>query len=233
MTAWAPLSYVPSEVTGGVLRPGGLVLTKIVADRCGFSQGTDILDIGCGLGATLRYLTDRRGCRAYGLDISAQMLSKCRGLPVLQADATALPFYDACLDGIFCECVLSLLPRKAEALQEFRRVLRPGGRLALTDIYRRGLSPETGWVGTPATCLSGAMSCDALIAQLDESGFDVMLWEDHSRYLAEFSAQMVWVLGSRDLWLQRLFPGACSAENRRMLQHVRFGYGLWIVRSKG
>lgn len=226
----------PCIVTGAVervLRPGGLTLTERAVKKCGFSRNAEILDIGCGCGTTLRYLTDCLGRRVYGLDIATQMLSECRDMSVLRADAAVLPFRDTCLDGIFCECVLSLLPRSMDALREFRRILRTGGHLVLGDLYRRNSLSENMWTGTSATCMSGAKSCAEMMIQLDKSGFDIVSWEDHSWHLKVFAARMVWALGSRDLWMQRLVPGMGAAERQQLVQHACFGYGVWIARPKG
>ncbi len=238
MTAFTAraLSHVPHVlrgITGNTLRPGGLALTERAADWCAFQPGARVLDIGCGLGATLMYLRDIRGCRACGLAISAQMLSECRGMPVLQAAGDILPFYDKCLDGIFCECVVSLLVEPPKAFREFCRVLRPAGWLVLTDVYLRNPQSGAGDLAASATCLSGASDNTELMKHLNDCGFDVILWEDHSRYLTELAARMVWTLGSRELLMQLLFPGGCSAENKQNMQGASPGYGLWIARLKG
>lgn len=231
--ALSHVSHVLRGITGNTLRPGGLALTERAADRCAFQPGARVLDIGCGLGATLTYLRDIRGCRACGLDISAQMLSECRGMPVLQAAGDVLPFYDKCLDGIFCECVVSLLVEPPKAFREFCRVLRPAGWLVLTDVYLRNPQSGAGGLTASATCLSGASNNTELMKHLNDGGFDVILWEDHSRYLTELAARMVWTLGSRELLMQLLFPGGCSAENKQNMQCASPGYGLWIARLKG
>ena len=124
-------------VIGDAIRPGGLALTERAVDFCGFSKDAGIVDIGCGFGATLNHLRDRHGFRVCGIDMSARMLSENRRQPVIQAVADCLPFGAGVFDGIFCECVLSLLPMPENALREFHRVLQTGGYLVLSDIYLR------------------------------------------------------------------------------------------------
>ena len=123
-------------VTGDAIRPGGLALTERAAGFCDFSKGSGIVDIGCGFGTTLNYLRDRHDFRVCGIDISAR-LSESHGQPVIQASADSLPFGAGVFDGVFCECVLSLLSFPENALCEFHRVLQPGGYLVLSDIYLR------------------------------------------------------------------------------------------------
>ena len=218
-------------IAGDAIRPGGLLLTKKAADQCGFQAGARIADIGCGPGTTLQYLIHRRKCIACGVDISTQMLSQCHGLPVIQADADNLPFIGECLDGIFCECAMSLLALPARALKEFHRVLRPSGWLVLADIYLRNPQPETAFPASPAACLSGAVSRAVRESQITGCGFEIISWEDHTRYLTELSARMVWNLGSRKLLMDLLLPGIDPAETCRKLDALRPGYGGWIARK--
>ena len=141
-------------VIGDAIRPGGLDLTERAVDFCGFSKGAGIVDIGCGFGTTLNHLRDRHGFRVCGIDMSARMLSENRRQPVIQAVADCLPFGAGVFDGIFCECVLSLLPLPENALREFHRVLQPGGYLVLSDIYLRnpGETQKQKTAGQPPAC---------------------------------------------------------------------------------
>jgi len=167
-------------VIGDAIRPGGLALTERAAGFCGFSKGGRIVDIGCGFGVTLSHLRDRHDFRVCGIDIS-DLLIESRGQPVIQASADCLPFGDDVFDGLFCECVLSLLPLPENALSEFHRVLQPGGYLVLSDIYLRnpGEIQKQKIVGQPS-CLSGATAQSEQIALVKEQGFELLLWEDHS-----------------------------------------------------
>ena len=220
-------------VIGDAIRPGGLALTERAADFCGFSKGARIVDIGCGFGATLNHLRDRHGFRVCGIDISARMLSESRGQPVIQASADCLPFGAGVFDGVFCECVLSLLPLPENALREFHRVLQPGGYLVLSDIYLRNPGEtQTQKIAGQPSCLSGATAQSERIAQVKDCGFELLLWEDHSGYLKEMAARIVWTLGSREGLMKLFFPGACSVCDREAIQRARPGYFLLIARKK-
>lgn len=133
--------------------------------------GRDFLDIGCGTGdVALAILRQSPAARVTGIDPSAGMLvlatAKARqaGLAdrmVLQdGDATTLPFPDASFDGIVCAfCLRNIADRRA-ALVEMRRVLRPGGTLAILELtaprnvllkgihnlYTRRIIPLMGWI---------------------------------------------------------------------------------------
>ena len=123
---------------GEPLRPGGLALTRELIDRAGFRAGETVADIGCGLGASTRLLLDR-GVAAIGVDLVVPSDAGARGEapPLVVADAARLPFADDSLDGVLSECSLSLTADRERTLAEWFRKLRRGGRLALSDVYRR------------------------------------------------------------------------------------------------
>jgi SAM-dependent methyltransferase len=220
-------------VTGDAIRPGGLALTERAADFCGFSSGARIVDIGCGFGATLKHLRDRHGLLVCGIDISARMHSESHKQPVIQAVADRLPFGAGVFDGIFCECVLSLLPMPGNALREFHRVLQPGGYLIMSDIYLRNPGEtQKQKIAVQHSCLSGAVAKFERITQVKNLGFELLLWEDHSGYLKEMAAKILWALGSREGLMKLFFPDTASICDRDAIQRARPGYFLLIARKK-
>ena len=147
------------------LRPGGVELTERGLTHCAFGGGERVADLGCGPGVTLALLAER-GLSPVGMDRSAAMLQEAErrlsGVPLLAGTLEGLPFRDACMDGIVCECVLSLSYTPERALGEMGRVLRPGGRLLLTDIVVREVSHGAGGQG----CARGAVPAD-VVAERD------------------------------------------------------------------
>jgi arsenite methyltransferase len=127
------------DAAGESLRPGGLDLTRRALALAGLKPGSRVLDLGCGPGATAKYLC-ACGHRVLALDLSRDFLARAAapGVARLLANAQILPLADASLDAIFCECVLSLAADPAAALREAARVLAPGGALAVSDLYLRG-----------------------------------------------------------------------------------------------
>ncbi len=97
----------------------------------------DVLEVGCGTGLILGRIAGP-GVRAVGLDLSAGMLGRCleRGLSVVQATATHIPFADRTFDLVYSFKVLSHVPDIVAALREMARVTRPGGHLVL-EFYNR------------------------------------------------------------------------------------------------
>jgi len=119
---------------------------RIISDLVGVERGGRYLDLGCSAGLYTRSLALGDGGEVLGIDISPSMLKeaarRARGigarLSFARADAHDLPFADACFSGAVCGGTLNELGDPARALRETRRVLEPGGRLAVMGILRAG-----------------------------------------------------------------------------------------------
>jgi demethylmenaquinone methyltransferase/2-methoxy-6-polyprenyl-1,4-benzoquinol methylase len=94
-----------------------------------------VLDVGCGTGRNFPLLSHAGISRLSGTDLSARSLARARarGAAVAQSDAERLPFRDAAFDRVLCTYVLTSVADWRRGLDELVRVLRPGGRLVLTD----------------------------------------------------------------------------------------------------
>ena len=206
------------------LRPGGLELTRLAVQYAGFAEGDRILDLGCGEGAGTQLLR-LHGCNAIGLDTLPTSLAaaaeRLPGLPLIAASARRLPFADASLNGILAECSLSLVDRRDEVLAECHRVLRPGGRFAITDVYARNTVSRD--QPQPA-CLAGMAPQNEIMAELAGAGFRVERWEDHSHVLKTFMARLIFECDSADaLWADD------AATMNNALKQCRPGYFLLIA----
>lgn len=224
-----------AAVTGGPLRPGGLELSEILLQRLNLTPGALVLDAGCGNGSSLGMLC-RRGMRALGLDISAANLAQARqrapGRPLVRATMERLPLKSGSTDAVLCECALSLVPGPGNALREFRRVLKPGGALAVSDVYLRADEPAPNIPATTARCcLDGAKTRQGLETLIRDSGFILETWEDHSLLLARLAGQLIFSFGSMSaFWSQLLTPEhadrVCS-----LAATARPGYCVLIARK--
>ena len=170
---------------GDSWHPGGVELTLEVASRLGLAEGRRVLDVACGNGASLLALHQRFGIAGSGLDREAR-----RELPaplrLLRGDAHQIPLEDGSFDALLCECALSTFVDQTQALREFLRVLKPGGRVAITDMAVEGELPETlrGWVHT-GTCLAGALTRENYRKQLESAGLSLVTEWDASAALGE------------------------------------------------
>lgn len=216
-------------VTGTTIRPGGLALTERGIALCRFPSGARLLDVGCGAGATVEHLRSRYGFAAAGVDISRKLIAegllRNPALPLAEGAAEALPLDAAALDGVLCECVLSLLAEPRRALEQFHRVLRPDGYLILSDMYDRNPAGgtqlhEVSSEGSPR----GEVARDMLESLLTESGFALCFWEDHTPLLKELAARLMLAYGSLEgLWCPAGGAGCAGA---------RPGYYLLVARKK-
>jgi ubiquinone/menaquinone biosynthesis C-methylase UbiE len=106
------------------------------------APGEVLLDIGCGTGVLLERVAQRQPrARLYGSDLSGAMLAMARSrlaspIQLLQANAEALPMASASIDVLVSTSAFHFIRHPARAMSEIRRVLRPGGRLIITDWCR-------------------------------------------------------------------------------------------------
>jgi SAM-dependent methyltransferase len=149
------------------------------------NEGEVVLDLGSGGGIDVLLSARRVGPtgKAYGLDMTDEMLALARAnaakagaanVEFLKGDIEQIPLPDASVDVIISNCVINLAADKREVLKEAFRVLKPGGRFAVSDIVVRGELPERArksvelWVG----CVAGALEEEEFKALLEDAGFE-------------------------------------------------------------
>ena len=147
--------------------------------------GEIVLDLGSGGGIDVLLSAKRvgPGGKAYGLDMTDEMLALARknqrsagvhNVEFLKGDIEAIPLPDSSVDVIISNCVINLSGDKGRVLSEAYRVLRPGGRFAVSDVVMRGKVPDALrrsmelWVG----CVAGALSEKEYRSQLIHAGFE-------------------------------------------------------------
>ncbi len=146
--------------------------------------GETVLDLGSGGGIDVLLSARRVGPtgRAYGLDMTDEMLELARrnqqeagveNVEFLKGEIENVPLPDASVDVIISNCVINLSADKGRVLAEAYRVLRPGGRFAVSDVVVRGPVPELIrrsielWAG----CVAGALEEQEYVRLLAEAGF--------------------------------------------------------------
>lgn len=224
------------QLTGGVIRPGGLALTDRALACCSLQSGARVLDVGCGAGATVEYL-GRQGLVVAGVDASAQFFrSGCQRngeLLLTQARGERLPLSGGIMDAVLAECSLSVMEQVDQALAEFFRVLKPGGKLVISDLYFRRAEGAFDLRRLPLTgCLAGARSREELAAHLDARGFRTLLWEDHSVALRQLAAQLIMAGSSVErFWCETSCAGVRldPQELNRAISAAKPGYFLLIA----
>ena len=147
--------------------------------------GETVLDLGSGGGIDV-FLSARRvgpTGKVYGLDMTDEMLALARenqqkagvlNVEFLKGDIEQMPLPDNTVDVIISNCVINLSPDKDQVFKEAFRVLKPGGRLAASDIVVRGTMPQEIrhsaelWAG----CVAGALEEAVYLAKLQQAGFE-------------------------------------------------------------
>jgi arsenite methyltransferase len=147
--------------------------------------GEVVVDLGSGGGLDVFLAAQKVGPagRAIGIDMTPEMIERARANAVAGgydtvefhlANIDHLPLPDASVDCVISNCVLNLAPDKPAVFREIFRVLKPGGRLAVSDIALKGELPEAvasslaAYVG----CIAGAIRIDDYRAELLKAGFE-------------------------------------------------------------
>jgi SAM-dependent methyltransferase len=176
----------------GALEKDGLPESAVLASLgCGnptalieLREGETVLDLGSGGGIDVLLSAKRVGPtgKAYGLDMTDDMLALARenqlqagaaNVEFLKGEIENIPLPDNSVDVVISNCVINLSADKSRVLREAFRVLRPGGRFAVSDVVVRGEVPESVrqsmmlWVG----CIAGALEENDYRARLVAAGF--------------------------------------------------------------
>ena len=171
-------SELPDEA---VLASLGCGNPLMVAD---LHEGETVLDLGSGGGIDVLLSAQRVGStgKAYGLDMTEEMLSLARAnaakanavnVEFLEGYIEDIPLPDASVDVVISNCVINLSTDKAKVLSEIFRVLRPGGRMGVSDVIAAdGLSEEERRKrGSFVGCIAGAMTISEYSDGLMGAGF--------------------------------------------------------------
>jgi ubiquinone/menaquinone biosynthesis C-methylase UbiE len=180
------------------------------------NPGDTVLDLGSGGGIDVLLSARRVGPtgKAYGLDMTDEMLAlanenKCKAgatnVEFLKGEIENIPLPDESVDVIISNCVINLSADKDRVLREAFRVLKPGGRFAVSDVVTRGeISPEIRsnvllWVG----CVAGALDETEYRHKLASAGFTQIEMEPTRIYRVEDAREF---LAAKDIDVDALAP---------------------------
>lgn len=182
-------SDIVATLLGESYHPGGLALTRRLTGHLRMRTDTPVLDVACGRGATAIAIAAEHGCPVAGVDLSEANIasaeyaaSKIGGrFDFRVGDAEALPFAEDTFAAVVCECALCTFPDKATAASEFARVLRPGGRLGITDVTAdlERLPPDLSGLGGWIACIADARPLSEYARILKRAGFRIVTTEHH------------------------------------------------------
>jgi ubiquinone/menaquinone biosynthesis C-methylase UbiE len=180
------------------------------------NPGEVVLDLGSGGGIDVLLSARRVGPagKAYGLDMTDEMLALANenkhkagvdNVEFLRGEIENIPLPDNSVDVIISNCVINLSADKDRVLREAFRVLKPGGRFAVSDIVTRGaMLPEIResvllWVG----CIAGAMEENEYLSLLASAGFEQITLEPTRIYRIDDAREF---LSSRDVDVDAIAP---------------------------
>ena len=180
------------------------------------NSGETVLDLGSGGGIDVLLSARRVGPtgKAYGLDMTDEMLTLANenkrkagveNVEFLKGEIEGIPLPDNSVDVIISNCVINLSADKDRVLREAFRVLKPGGRFAVSDVITRGeIVPEirqsmTAWVG----CVAGALQENEYRTKLASAGFERVEIEPTRIYRAEDARE---ILAAQGIDANKLAP---------------------------
>lgn len=178
--------------------------------------GETVLDLGSGGGIDVLLSARRVGPagKAYGIDMTDEMLALARenqrkagaqNVEFLKGEIEAIPLPDNSVDVVISNCVINLSADKDRVLSEAFRVLKPGGRFAVSDVVTRGDVPEElrqnilMWVG----CVAGALGEGDYRTKLSAAGFEAIEIEPERIYKTADAAEF---LAGKDIDLEAIAP---------------------------
>jgi arsenite methyltransferase len=235
---------------GDELHPGGEATTRRALELAGVGPGDRLLDVACGHGASALLAAREFGCSVVGIEYGSRVVQEATAaartarleghVSFRRGDAEALPFAAESFDAVLCECALCTFPDKARAVSELRRVLRPGGRLALCDVVveHPGLPADLQGPLAVLACVGAALPRSGYERLLADAGLPVLEVEARDNDAALLARRVHDRLrGARLLGVERM-AGAplATAEAIALLSRAReairagtIGYAIFIA----
>ncbi len=235
-------------LVGPSLHPGGLGLTKRLAEKIRIFPGDTVLDVACGLGESAKFLTGEYGATVLGIDLSRKIVEAAKsaapGLSTtfLVGDGELLPFRDNTFTNVVSECSMCLMQDYQGTLSEIFRILKPGGKIGMTDITTgEGLPSVLGDILMQFLCVSQKMQGLDGPEAFESAGFEQMELTDESKSLLEllesikkrlFLAELLTATNKHSLTRHELETGKrLVALARDAVEQHRLGYMMTIARK--
>jgi ubiquinone/menaquinone biosynthesis C-methylase UbiE len=215
----------------------GREATIELASRASLKPGLRVLDVGCGLGGSVRYLASEHQCQVTGIDLTKEYVDAANALADLvglkqmvefrQGSALDMPFDDGAFDVVWTEHVQMNIADKQAFYAEIARVLAPRGRLLFHDIFRGDGGPlhyPVPWAEDGS--ISFLVAPEAVREILAEVGFSIRNWEDKSQHSLDWFVAVIEKLklsGPPPLGLHLLMGNSAKLKFENNIRNLREG----------
>lgn len=178
----------------------GKASTIEIANFASLQPQHKVLDVGCGLGGSARFIANQYGCSVVGIDLTEEYIEVAKKLSEIvkleekvsfkQGSALDLPFPSESFDIVWTEHVQMNISDKKKFYGEINRVLNPNGRLVFHDIFGTNNFPyyPTPWAERDS--MSSLCTQDEAKGIIENSNFTIDRWEDTSKQSLEFFKEM-------------------------------------------
>lgn len=223
------------DVTGETIRPGGFFLTKRALEITKIGKGMKILDIGCGIGATVNYLWTKHNIESYGIDRSQKLIDIGKekyNTSLIKGQGEYLPFKENKFHGVFAECTLSLMDDSEKTIAEAYRVLKNKGYLIITDVNAENTEyiPDLKKFNV-GSCLRNLFDLEKLISIVEILGFKIILLEDWSSLLTKLMVKIVFEYGTMEKFWNTVTCND-SSDFKDKLKQCKPKYFLMICKKE-
>jgi ubiquinone/menaquinone biosynthesis C-methylase UbiE len=236
---------------GDTLHLGGLALTQRLGRLMNVQPGAWVVDLASGRGDSAMAVSRRFQCNVVGIEFNAKATAEAQlnsleapGAPrafFLRGDAESPPLRSGSLDGVFCECSMSLFADKAGVVKEAVRMLKPGGRFGMSDFMVEPdcLPAELKGVVGQALCLADALDLDGYTRLLRKGGLNIQSQEDASPEILKLLDDLESKIGVFAAWqnfIGTVTPGPDLLQDvpvligklRELAQTGKLGYWLLV-----
>jgi len=229
-----------------VLHPGGLDITKELAELCHIGKDTKVLDVSSGTGESACFLAEKFGCQMTGVDVSDYMIEKARrkseerGLTLTfkQGDAHNLPFEENTFDAVISECTTCLLD-KEHAISEMVKVAKSGGYEGIHDICWKEDTPES--IKQKLAAIEGERpeTLDGWKGLFEKAGLKDVVTADKSYLISGWEKEIkkkIGIVGLLKFFLKVLKKWGISGfksvrASEQIFQSPHVGYGIIVGRK--
>jgi len=216
---------------------GGRKATAHAIEKMSLSEDQHVLDIGCGIGGTARYMAAQIGCKVTGIDLTPEYISIAKTLTDLTglgskvtykvASALAMPFESETFDAAITIHVAMNIPERAALYREIARVMKPGATLCIYDVMKKSdesFSFPVPWAQSADS--SHLTTPEEMRTLLDDAGFDVREVDDRTDFALNFFKQTLTVAadGPPPLGIHLIIGTSAPEKLKNMQSNIENGY---------